>query len=391
MARTADVVVVGGGIVGCACAREVARTGATVVLIERAELAAGASGRNHGLLLSPSEPELLPMARATLESYREASEDPEVPFALDERPIGYLIVAGPDEAERGHGRREADAATECGVTVRPVDGPELRALEPALAPDLTEGWLLDDGRRLDPAALTVALAEAARRDGARVHHHVGARALVRRGDRVTGVLTDDGRVDAGTVVLAAGPWSNALLRQAGLHIPVIPARGWLVQLSPREESLSRIVERAGWHLLPGEEGMEPLTGGDLAASTLEPEVGTLLHPTLDGTVMAGGSRQRPAVQEPEDHDVPREIVRRAIATAPSLSRAEVVSSWWGIRPMTPDGRPIVGTLGDGLIVATGHGSQGVILGGGTGRLVAAMLAGSEPPFDPAPFAPQRFD
>jgi glycine/D-amino acid oxidase-like deaminating enzyme len=390
MAEAADVVVVGGGVVGCACAREVARRGARVILVERAELAAGASGRNHGLLLSPSEPALLPMARATLASYRQAASEAETPFSLDAEPIGYLIVAGEDQGERRLGGTEAQAAEACGVRVEAVGRRELLALEPGLAPDLAEGWLLDDGRRIDPAALTVALAEAARRDGALVRHHASARSLVTDGERVTGVLTDDGRVDAGTVVLAAGPWSNALLRPVGLHLPVIPSRGWLVQLAPGEPLLSRIVERAGWHLLPGEEGMEALTAGDVASSAIEPEVGTLLHPAVDGTVLAGGSRQLPVAQEPEDHRVPREIARRAIAVLPALARAPVVSAWWGTRPMTPDGRPIVGAARPGLVVATGHGSQGVILGGGTGALVGSIVAGDDPPFDPQPFSPQRF-
>lgn len=83
MAETADVVVVGGGVIGCACARELALRGLKVVLIERGGLASGASGRNHGLVLSPSEPALVPMATATLEIYRQAAVDAAVDFRLD--------------------------------------------------------------------------------------------------------------------------------------------------------------------------------------------------------------------------------------------------------------------------------------------------------------------
>jgi glycine/D-amino acid oxidase-like deaminating enzyme len=83
-------------------------------------------------------------------------------------------------------------------------------------------------------------------------------------------------------------------------------------------------------------------------------------------------------------------VRGAIRLVPSLADARVRSAWWGVRPMTPDERPVVGRLADGLSVATGHGSEGVILGAGTGRLIASQVLGQDPPFDPAPFDPRRF-
>lgn len=388
--ETTDVVVVGGGVVGCACARELARRGVEVVLVERAELAAGASGRNHGLILAPSEPALGDMAGATLAVYEELAQDAAVPFRLDPEPIGYLVVAGQSDEERRRGRAEAEVATEAGVAVERLDAQALRELEPGLAPDLTEGWLLHDGRRVDPGALTVALAHAARVDGSDIRHHLAARVLTMTGDRVTGVVTDDGPIAAGAVVVAAGPWSNRLLESGGMGIPITAARGWLVHLRPHAPILRRIVERAGWHLLPDDEGLLPLRGADVAAGPADPVMGTLLHPGADGTVTAGASRHVPVVEEPEDHDVPRRIVRRAATVLPGLAEAAVLQAWWGMRPMTPDGRPVVGPVADGLIVATGHGSQGVILAGGTGALVAATIADGDAPFDPAPFSPARF-
>lgn len=375
-------------MVGCACAAGLAEQGVSVTLVERAQLAAGASGRNHGLVLCPSEPALAPMAGATLELYRRMAEEADAPFTIDADPIGYLIVAR-DEREAEQARGEAEAAAACGVGVEAVDGPALRALEPALADDLTAAWLLQDGRRVDPAALTVALAVRARRAGADVRPHLAAQALDVREGAVRGVITDEGRIAAGTVLVAAGPWSPALLRRIGMRVPVVGARGWLVHLAPSQPVLSRIVERAGWHLLPGEDAVEPLLARELAEGTGEPEIGTLLHQATDGTVLAGGSRQLPAVHEPEDHDVPRKIAARAIELVPALASAEVLGAWWGMRPMSPDGRPLIGPVANGLWVATGHGSQGVILAGGTAALVAAGLAGAPPPFDPEPFRPDR--
>jgi glycine/D-amino acid oxidase-like deaminating enzyme len=163
-----------------------------------------------------------------------------------------------------------------------------------------------------------------------------------------------------------------------------------VHLAAGQPVLSRLINRSGWHILGEESGLGAQRAGDVGAAYPDPDVGTLLQPNQDGSVLAGGSRQPVVTAEPEDPQVPRRIIREAIRLVPSLEEAEVRSAWWGIRPMTPDGRPIVGRVRDGLHVATGHGGQGVILGGGTGRLIASMVLGEPAPFDPSPYDPGRF-
>jgi glycine/D-amino acid oxidase-like deaminating enzyme len=300
------------------------------------------------------------------------------------------MVVAAEEREVPAAQAEAEAADTCGIHIERLDDAQIRTLEPSFAPGLAAGWLLEDGRRLDPAALTVALGLLAGQHGADVARHISARALFREGDRVRGVVTDDGLIPADAVVVAAGPWTGTLLRPLGINPPVTGARGWLVHLSPQRPALSRLVNRAGWHVIGEESGMPAQLAGDVAEAYPDPDVGTLLQPNPDGTMLAGGSRQPVVTSEPEDPAVPQRILREAIRLIPALSEASVVSAWWGIRPMTPDGRPIVGQLANGLYVATGHGGQGVILGGGTGALVASMVLGERPPFDPTPYAPDRF-
>ncbi|MBI4260844.1 MAG: FAD-binding oxidoreductase [Actinobacteria bacterium] len=383
-----DFVVVGGGIVGCAVARELALGGASVTLVERGELAAGASGRNHGLLLTPTEAPLVPMFRESLRVYEPVVAASPVPVALDPAPIGFLVVA----TEPGHAEpalAQAEAARAAGVAVEHLDGEALRAEEPGLGPRALDGFLLDDARRVAPAPLVVALALEARAAGAEILRNLAVRAPVTSGDRVTGVATDDGIVSAGAVVLAAGPWTAGLLRPVGHHVPVLGARGWLVHLAPPDPPVRHVVEVAGWQLLPGHDTIEPVSGEAFAGGEGEPELGTLLHANPDGTVLVGSSRQAGLFPEPEDPEVPRRIMAGAAGLMPSLGRPAVLATWWGVRPMSLDGLPLVGCLGEGLWVATGHGSLGVILGGGTARLLAAGLLGTEPPFDPAPFDPLR--
>jgi D-hydroxyproline dehydrogenase subunit beta len=379
------VVVVGGGIIGAACAFELAGRGVRVTLLERDELAAGASGRNNGLWVTPTDETLLPMARRSLARYLEVAGKAPVPFHLDPDPIGLLAVAlDEDELRLGEDAHEPYRAA--GVRVESLDADAVHALEPAVAPALG-GWLVDHGHRLVPAALTVALARMAADLGATIRHHLPARALLQEGDRVVGVITDDGAIRSDEVLVAAGPWSGSLLEPVGIGLPVSGARGWLVRLAPPVGLLRRLVASAGWEEATGRWGLGPVRAGRLEAARTA--TSTLLHPTSDGGVIAGSSRQPVITPEAEDARVPARIVEGAIRLVPGLADAEVRSAWWGIRPITPDERPLVGRLAPGLVVATGHGSEGVILGAGTGELVASLLLGDDPPFDPAPFDPLR--
>jgi glycine/D-amino acid oxidase-like deaminating enzyme len=385
-----DVVVVGGGVIGCACAHALAGRGARVVLVERSELAAGASGRNHGLLLKLPDRALSVLLDRSTAVYEELAGDGPVDIRLDPAPIGFLIVAGDDQGELEAGRAEAEAVEPVGVRVEHMDGDEARRVEPALGPHVAEAWLLDDGRRLDPAALTVSLALLAEARGADIRRHVTVRSLVRDGDRVRGVVTDQGEVPADAVVVAAGPWTPAVVRPVGVTVPVEAGRGWLVHLGRPPQVPKVLLEGAGWRVLAGEEVAPKTRAADLGGGFPKADIGTLLHPTPDGTVLAGGSRQPVVAPEPEDPSVPREIVRHATKWMPGLAEARVLGAWWGIRPMSPDGFPLIGPVGDGLHVVTGHGPYGVMLAAGTAELAASLVLGDEPSIDPTPFNPLRF-
>ena len=387
-----DVVVVGGGIIGVACALELAGTGATVTLLERDELAAGASGRNQGWFVLSSDPACAPMSALSLDRYRALVDDSPAPVHFDREPLGHLLFTR-DERVGPVVEDLARAWAATGVRAEALDAAELGAAEPALVRDVAAAWLVDQGRRVDPAALTVAHALRARELGAKIRRHTGVRDLTTAGDRVTGVVTDEGVVAAGTVVLAAGPWSAPLVRPLGVDLPVTGSRGWIVELAAAPGIVHHLIEEVDAPVpAPGTSTGEdpPTAGAFVAGGHAPPAVAALLHPAPDGSVVCGASHHPALRAEPDDVDAPRRIVERAIAMVSGLSDAPIRSIRWGIRPMSPDGRPLVGWIRPGLFAATGHGPEGVLLGGGTGALVAAQITGGEPPFDPAPFDPLRF-
>lgn len=391
-----DIVVVGGGIIGTACAYELARRGASVALLEREQLAAGASGRNLGYLDTSKDPVLSPLAHRSLEWYAGIAVDPPTPFFLDAEPIGTIALTV-DQDEISELRSWVATARAVDVGVERIDD-RVRELEPELSPEVLEAYLLHEGHRVDPLALTVCLGVLARDAGATIGHHRAARRLVERGDRVSGVLTDDGVVAADAVVLAAGPWSPALARPVGVRLPVVPARGWLVHAAPERPLLRRWIQSGARRLL-GRAATVPsdqtsaltLSMRGFAHARETSEISPMIQPVPDGSILTGTSREPVLAAEPVDLEIPRIVAARAARLVPALAEAPVLATWSGVRPVSPDERPMLGWVREGLFVATGHGSEGVILAGSTAEQVAALVLGSEAPFDPAPFDPLRFE
>ena len=389
-----DVVIVGGGVIGAACAYELASRGASVTLVERDHLAAHASGRNQGLWVFPDDDVNVPMARASLEVYRHVAADAPLDVRLDDDPVGTVLVAM--NAREVRIAEEAVARAERhGFAVDDISGPaDIRDHEPGLTRNVAGAWLVHSGHRLDPGALTVALALAASERGGEIRHHTHARGLSRAGDTVRGIVTDDGVIEAATTLVAAGPWSSPLLEPAGVHLPIIGARGWLVRVAlATPHLLSHLVEAPGPHaaLRDGATPAWPAAAALIGDGPPRSDIGSLLHPHRDGrTIVIGSTRQIWLTPEPPEEQIVERLLSAAVELVPAIAEARVQSSWWGLRPLTPDERPLVGAVREGLHVATGHGSEGVILGAGTAQLVAAQIAGEPPPFDAAPFDPLRF-
>ena len=389
---------IGGGIVGTTCAFELASRGASVTLLEKDELAAGASGRNLGYLDTSKDPVLAPLARRSLERYLELTKDPPVPVFLDREAIGTLAVTL-EEDELEDLRAWAASAEEVAVEVERLDTGGALELEPELSPSVLEGFLLREGHRVDPTALTVCFAALAREAGARIEHHRPARRLVERDGRVTGVATDDGIESADAVLLAAGPWSAAVARQLGIGLRISSARGWLVHAAPErslirhwiQSGARRHTQRSEAAVRAGDPSALTLTMRTFADAGEQRDVSPMIQPAPDGSIVTGTSREPSFAADAFDLEVPRTVAREAARLVPALADAPILATWSGVRPVSPDERPLLGRLADGLFVASGHGSEGVILGAGSAELVAQLVLGETPWLDPAPFDPQRFD
>ena len=352
MSRWPDVVVVGGGIVGIAAAASCAARGMSVTLCEAAGLAQAASGRNQGLVIGPHHPEVEVIGRRTLELFLDLHERSGRAFAFDREPYGCLVLS-----EEGGERL----------------GPEeLRAAEPLLAPHVRSAELNWDARRIDPGAAAAALADEARAAGAEIRTGCAVRELLRRGDDVTGVLTDAGRIEAGAVVVAAGPWSWRVCRSLPRDVPVRGVRGWIIVTRPAPFRLRHVIEEEWSRAAPSAPTLAQVADGGEPA----PYVACVLQQDAAGRVLVGSSLHGATSDADESPETRHEIARRAVALMPALAGLAVAETRSCMRPYSPDGLPLIGPYPGtpGLVLATGHGSVGVTQSLGTGEAVADGLA-----------------
>ncbi len=365
----ADVVIVGGGVVGCSIAYYLTMAGADVTLVERDVLAAGASGVAAGMLAPPPEAaasgafrDLCRAAAAVYPSLVEALSD-ETGIDVQYASSGLLLVAETEARARALQTVVRWSASGGGLNLEWVEDGPLRRLEHGISPSVRGAAYSPATRHVNPGLVTQALAQAAAARGATLKLGTAVTGFVRIGSRVAGVRTGGGdEIAADRVVLAAGPWTRHLALGLGADVPTRPMRGQMLAY-----------QHAGVrHILWGEDGyLVPKAGGFLFAGATVEDVGFRPRTTRRG--LAG-------------------LRRMAAATVPALRYQEEVSAWAGLRPGSPDGLPIIGRLPgwDNVYVAGGHFRNGILLGPLTGKLIAQLLTEGNTEMPLGPFSPSRF-
>ncbi|MFJ8935560.1 glycine oxidase ThiO [Streptomyces sp. NPDC102365] len=380
---TSDVLVVGGGIIGLVTAWRAAQRGLTTALVDPAP-GGGAAQVAAGMLAAVTE---LHYGEETLLGLNLASAHRYPDFVaeltgasgqdLGYRRCGTLTVAL-DADDRAHLRELHALQSRSGLESEWLSGRECRRLEPMLAPGVRGGLRVDGDHQIDPRRLAAALVTACERAGVLFHRTWAERLSVVRG-RATGIVTADGtELSAGQVVLAAGSLSGRL---AGVPEdvlpPVRPVKGQVLRLampepapaphSPSAPFLSRTVRAVvrGSHVY-----LVPRESGELVVGATSEELG------WDTTVTAGGVY---------------ELLRDAHELVPGITELPLTETRAGLRPASPDNAPLLGPTGlPGLLLATGHHRNGVLLTPVTGDALAHALTTGELPEVARPFTPGRF-
>ena len=380
MPESADVVVIGAGVVGCSVAYYLAREGVKVTLLEREAIGSGASAHATGSLsllgaeFSPGAS--FQMARASYAEFQELVPELESATGMDllyQRRPSLRLALDDEEADL---IKSLMAWQQPHVKMHWIDAGEVRSIEPRLSPSIIGAMYEDESAQLDSYRLNLALGWGAELKGASILYRE-VMGLVASGNAITGLKTPSGDIHCGAVVVAAGTWSRTFASWLGFPIPVRPMKGERLLLNYPGEPLPVLIS--------------------------SPKRGHMIS-RMDGLTSVGSTGGRDYDQKElfwgEEFDrqptetARLELLQRAVDVFPDLERAELVQQLAGSRPLSPDSKPIIGPVPDreGVLMATGHTTKGIHLGPITGRIITDYICRGSTQVVPdmGQFLPDRF-
>jgi len=382
--RTADVVVIGAGMVGTATAAALAGAGRRVLVVDRSGPLGGTTAAGEGNILVSDKlpgPELT-LALRSVALWREfAAEAGGVSEAGFEFEGKGGVVAARDEVQLAALLDLGERQRAAGIELTALDPDRLRAAEPRIAPQLAGGAFYPQDSQVQPMKAALAFLVRARRAGAQMAGGADVLGLDRGPDgAVAGLMTSWGRVAAPVVVNAAGPWSGEVAERLGTSVPVRPRRGRILVTEPLPEAVIR-------HKV-----YEADYVGAVVSDSSALQCSAVVEGTASGTVLIGSSRDVAGFSMAPDPVALAQMARRAVSLFPFLAGVRVIRAYTGFRPASPDHLPVIGGDAEvpGLFHATGHEGAGIGLAPATAELISALVTGTAPPVDPAPFAPGRF-
>ncbi|MEU9676887.1 FAD-dependent oxidoreductase [Streptomyces parvus] len=358
-----EVVIIGAGIVGAACAFHAVSAGLGVTVLDRGPVGAGTTSRGEGnILLSDKEPgPELELARLSRGLWDEASEELG-PQSVEFENKGGLVVAS---APEGLAALHAFAARQAAAGVRTERVDRVGAFEPHIAPGLPGGVHYPQDAQVQPVLAAAGLLRAAVRRGARVRTGEAVAAVTGTGGRINGVRTADGSVlTADAVVNAAGTWGGEVGRRLGAPVEILPRRGFVLVTEPLPPMIRHKVYSADYvaNVASSDEGLE---------------TSCVVEGTRAGTVLIGASRERVGFDTAMNPDVVALLAAQACRLFPFLRDVHLLRAYRGFRPYCPDHLPVVGPdpRVPGVLHACGHEGAGIGLAPGTGALITAQLLG----------------
>jgi glycine/D-amino acid oxidase-like deaminating enzyme len=377
--KAADVIVIGAGAVGAATAYFAARAGLSVLVLDSGAIAGGTSSACEGNLLV-SDKEAGPELDLSLYSQKVWREDlAEFSDLWEFDSKGGLVVAASEQSAQSlHNLTLRQRAS--GIQVSNVSGEDLRDYEPHISKEMTAGAFYPEDAQVQPMLVVAHLLRLARELGATVKTHTPVTGLLRTGAAVSGVTTPHGNFSAPSIVNAAGTWAGGIADLAGVHVPVLPRRGFVLVTEPLPLTIHHKVYAA--------EYVDNVASSDAGLQT-----SPVVEGTESGTVLIGSSRERVGFDRGVSLPALMALATSAINLFPVLADVKAIRHYHGFRPYCPDHLPVIGPdpRAPGLWHAAGHEGAGIGLSVGTGKLIAQSIAGTGTDIPLTSFAPERFE
>jgi sarcosine oxidase subunit beta len=378
--QTADVLIIGAGVIGASIAFHLTRHGIKPLLLEKNDPAAGSSGACDGLVFLQSKKPGLHLKLA-LESRKrfDGLVDTLGKSIEFKNPGGMCLIES--EADLYAMRLFVEEQRRTGLDVELIDGDEALRREPCLSEKVIAATFSSLDSQVNPYALTFAFLAAAKSAGARILTGVAAKGIELVSGRAVGVFTENRRISAPVIVNAAGALAAEVGRMAGLEVPITPRRGQIL--------LTAAVPPLLRHCLISAQYVAAKFKPELAATG---GMGFSLEQADSGNILIGSTREFVGFDRRTTFEGIRTIARRIVPVIPALARVPVIRTFGGLRPYTPDGLPILGTVAgrEGFIMAAGHEGDGIALSAITGELIADLIATGRTQFALDPFRLERF-
>jgi glycine/D-amino acid oxidase-like deaminating enzyme len=384
--RTADVVIVGGGVVGVVTAYTLARAHYDVLLLERHDIGSGttSAAAAAALLQTKTSPKKLQIANKSLTLLDLLHEGVECRFEY--KHTGSLLAANtPDEMDL---IREMNANLDSlGLDVDLLDGAQAREVMPILGDTIIGGSYSVKDAQINPLELVVVCAEQAMALGAKICNFTEVTEIETKGGKIKSVITPAGRVLTDTVINAAGVWAPDISKMVDIHLPIYPLKGELL-VTERMPQQMRGTLIAAKYLL-SKTKLEQDNGSNAPP---ERSVGITLVQVEHGNFIIGSTRELAGYDCTSTYGGISELAAQLLELTPSLADVRLLRSYAGLRPLTEDGFPIIDrepTL-PGLIHATGFGGDGLAMSAITGEMILSLLNNQEEHEFLQTFSRQRF-
>ncbi|OGR23778.1 MAG: hypothetical protein A2277_11495 [Desulfobacterales bacterium RIFOXYA12_FULL_46_15] len=376
-----NIVIIGGGVIGTSIAYHLTKHGCRPVVIESGDLASGSSGACDGLVFMQSKKPGIHLSLAMESLKRFKSLQQELPMDIEFRQTGGRVLIQTPEEYRAM-KKFVCEQKETGLDVCLMDREKTLEAEPFLSPEIYGSTYSPLDAQVNPINLTLGFALAAKKNHAGIITQTKVLGILTHNNRVTGVSTTKGDIKADLVVNAAGSMAGLVSEMAGLCIPIRPRRGQIVVT----QSASRVISSC-------------LISAQYIAAKFDPSLagqageGISVEQACNGNLLLGSTREFEGFRKENTLAGIRRIISQTTAILPVLKTLQVIRTFAGLRPYTPDGLPVLGPVRslEGFFMAAGHEGDGIALSPITGELMADMILGLKTPIPLDAFSPERFE